>query len=166
MKYMSTISPSCAMLKRKRKPGRNLQSGFSIATAIFVIVILAALGAFMVTIGSGQQVGLAQDVTGMRVLQAARAGSEWGVHQALNTSGAFRTSCNGGIAAPVTISSLQGMDGISVKVECSSATYNEGASTLLSYQIVATACNSAACPNTVSPSSQYVERRISALVVN
>ncbi len=144
---------------------RKLQSGFSIVTAIFIIVILAALGAFMVTIGSGQQIGLAQDVSGVRILQAARTGIEWGVYQVLNTTN-FRTGCDTGTATPVNLPALQDMAGITVKVECSSAPYTEGASTFRSYLLTATACSSGTCPNTTSPSSQYVERRLSALVVN
>jgi MSHA biogenesis protein MshP len=159
MKYMSTISPSHVKLKS------GLQSGFSIVTAIFVIVILAALGAFMVTFGSGQQIGLAQDVSGVRVWQAARTGMEWGVYQMLNTTGNFRTSCNTG-AALVNLPALQDMSGITVKVECSSTAYTEGASAFRSYQLTATACNSATCPNTTSPTSLYVERRLTALLTN
>jgi MSHA biogenesis protein MshP len=159
MKFMSTTSPDRAMLIRLH------QSGFSIATAIFLIVILAALGAFMVTIGSGQQVSLAQDVLGVRMLQAARTGTEWGVYQVLNATGSFRTSCNAGTAT-VNLPALQNMSGITVKVDCSSTAYAEGASAFRSYQITATACNNATCPNTTSPSSLYVERRLTALVTN
>jgi MSHA biogenesis protein MshP len=160
MKFMSTTNPDRAMLIRRH------QSGFSIATAIFLIVILAALGAFMVTIGSGQQVGLAQDVLGVRILQAARTGTEWGVYQVLNTTGSFRTSCNTGTATPVNLPALQDMAGITVKVECSSVAYTEGSSAFRSYQITATACNNATCPNTTSPPNLYVERRLTALVTN
>ena len=144
---------------------RRHQGGFSIPTAIFLIVILAALGAFLVSVSGGQQIGLAQDVTGIRVLQAARTGVDWGAYQALNTTGAYRTSCNGG-SASATLPALTGMTGITVVVDCSSAAYTEGASSFRSYQITATACNNATCPNTISPPALYVERRLSALVTN
>lgn len=158
MKCMSIIN---------RKPGTRLR-GFSVPTAIFIIVILAALGAFMVTIGSGQQSGLAQDVTGTRVLYAARSGLDWGIYQVVNTpgsAGTYRALCNAG-STSTTLSGLSGMPGIVVLVECASRPYSEGVASLHSYQVTATACNSASCPNTTSPSAQYVERRLSALVVN
>lgn len=155
MKCMSIIS---------HNPRAGMR-GFSVPTAIFIIVILAALGAFMVTIGSSQQAGLAQDVVGTRVLLAARSGLDWGVYQVVNTTGAYRTSCNAG-SASTTLSGLTGMPGIFIVVDCASRAYTEGVNSLHSYQITATACNSAACPNTTSPSSQYVERKLSALVVN
>lgn len=123
----------------------------------------------MVTIGSGQQAGLAQDVTGTRVFYAARSGLDWGIYQVVNTTAAvgnFRANCESNINAPVTLSGLQGMPGIFIVVGCTSAVYTEGVSSLHSYQITATACNTGACPNTVSPSSQYVERRLTAVVVN
>ena len=153
MKCMSTIS-----LKSRA-------AGFSIPTALFVIVILAALGAFLVTIGGSQQAGLAQDVTGTRVLHAARSGLDWGVHESLLPGSTFRGTCAAG-GATRTINGLDGMPGITVVVTCSSAAYSEGVNTPRSYQLAATACNNAACPNTVSPSVQYVERRLTALVVN
>lgn len=161
MKFMSIINPEAPVRVSCH------QSGFSLPTAIFIIVILAALGAFMVTLGSGQQTGLAQDVIGVRVLQAARAGIEWGSYQVLNTTGSFRTSCDTGTAAPVNLPALQGMPGITVKVECSSAAYAEGASALHSYQLTVTACNNATCPNSSAalPAS-YVERRLTATAVN
>lgn len=155
MKCMSTIN---------RKP-RASSRGFSVPTAVFIIVILAALAAFMVTIGSGQQTGLAQDVNGTRVLYAARSGLDWGIHQVVNATGAFRTNCNAA-STSTTLPGLSGMPGITVVVDCQSRPYAEGVSSLRSYQLTATACNVAACPNTASPSGQYVERRVSALVVN
>jgi MSHA biogenesis protein MshP len=160
MKFMSTISPRNFPLRR------SFQSGFSIVTAIFIIVILAALGAFMVTIGSSQQIGLAQDVSGVRMLQAARTGTEWGIYQVLNTTGAFRTSCNTG-SATASLPALQNMNGITVKLDCNSTAYTEGSSAFRSYKITATACNNAACPNTAATlPGLYVERRLTALVVN
>ncbi|RTL57858.1 MAG: hypothetical protein EKK46_01795 [Rhodocyclaceae bacterium] len=144
------------------------QSGFTTAAAIFIVVILAALGAFMVTISGTQQLGFAQDVTGSVVLQGARAGVDWGVYQVINnTAGTFSTNCRSAAGATVTFPSLQGMTNVTVRVDCTSATYVEGASSPVSYQIIATACNNATCPNTsASLPNLYVERRLSTLVTN
>ena len=63
-----------------------MQSGFSLVTAIFLLVILASLGAFIVTISGVQQTSSALDVQGSRAYQAARSGIEWGTYQVLQTA--------------------------------------------------------------------------------
>jgi MSHA biogenesis protein MshP len=55
--------------------------GFALVSAIFILVVLAALGAFIVNISTSQQIGSALDVQGVRAYQAARAGIEWGLYQ-------------------------------------------------------------------------------------
>jgi MSHA biogenesis protein MshP len=55
--------------------------GFTIVSAIFILVVLAALGAFIVNISTNQQIGSALDVQGERAYHAARAGVEWGVYK-------------------------------------------------------------------------------------
>jgi MSHA biogenesis protein MshP len=62
------------------------EQGFAAVTAIFLIVIVAALGAFMLTFSNTQQLTSAQDIKGSRAYWAARAGLEWGVASVLNTS--------------------------------------------------------------------------------
>lgn len=55
------------------------QHGFAAIAAIFLVVVLAALGAFMVTFSNTQQLTSAQDLQGTRAYWAARAGLEWGI---------------------------------------------------------------------------------------
>lgn len=57
------------------------QSGFTIVSAIFILVVLAVLGTFMVSVSTSQQIGSALDVQGSRAYQAARSGIDWGVYQ-------------------------------------------------------------------------------------
>ena len=59
----------------------SLQRGFTIVSAIFILVVLAALGAFVVTVSTNQQIGSALDVQGTQAYQAARSGIEWGLYQ-------------------------------------------------------------------------------------
>jgi MSHA biogenesis protein MshP len=54
-----------------------IQRGFSLISAIFLLVVLAALGAAMVTFSTSQNQNLALDVLGSRAYQAANAGVEW-----------------------------------------------------------------------------------------
>jgi len=59
--------------------------GFAILSAIFILVVLAALGAFILNVSTNQQIGSALDVQGVRAYQAARAGIEWGLYQVEST---------------------------------------------------------------------------------
>lgn len=50
-------------------------------SAIFILVVLAALAGFVVSVSSTQNLSFAQDIQGARAYQAARAGTEWGIYQ-------------------------------------------------------------------------------------
>lgn len=70
---------------RLRQSGvRRGQRGFTIVSAIFLLVVLASLGAFIVNISTTQSVTSAQDVQGSRAYHAARAGLEWAIYQVLD----------------------------------------------------------------------------------
>ena len=57
--------------------------GFVLPSAIFLLVVLAALAAFLVSIAQRQSKISALDLQGARAYQAARAGVEWGLYQVL-----------------------------------------------------------------------------------
>lgn len=66
-------------------PTRNAKNrGFALVTAIFLLVVLAALGAFIVNISATQSITSAQDLRGSRAYHAAQAGLEWGLYQVLD----------------------------------------------------------------------------------
>ncbi|HVS25964.1 MAG TPA: hypothetical protein VHE58_01435 [Burkholderiales bacterium] len=115
-------------------------SGFSLVTAIFLLVILASLGAFILTIAGVQQTSSALDVQGSRAYQAARSGIEWGTYQVLiNTGGAFAAACNPGPTTQ-TLTGMGGtLSGFTTTVDCSTTTQNEGGVTVLIFQITSTA---------------------------
>lgn len=105
----------------------NRQYGFSIVAAIFILVILALLGGFMVTIGVSQRTTVAYAVQGARAYQAARSGIEWGVSRVINN--APGTSCALAPATTVTgpfALSGAGLDGFRVTVECTYTQHQEG----------------------------------------
>lgn len=62
----------------------NKTRGFALVTAIFLLVVLAALGAFIVNISSTLSTTSAQDLRGSRAYHAAQAGLEWGMLQVLD----------------------------------------------------------------------------------
>ena len=66
---------------------RDRSRGFSIISAIFILVVLAVLAAALVTVASMQHVSAALDVQGARAYQAARAGAEWGMYRIVNPDG-------------------------------------------------------------------------------
>jgi len=128
------------------------QGGFAAIAAIFLVVILAALGGFMLTFSNSQQLTSAQDVKGSRAYWAARAGLEWAV-VALPASPAL---CVKPVAAPPTP-----IEGFTITIDCTIATYTDtgitpGVSPRI-LQITATA-KSAATPGGVG----YIERSVSA----
>lgn len=60
--------------------------GFAIVSAIFILVVLAALAGFVVSVTTTQNLTFAQDVQGTRAYQAARAGLDWGIGRWLNSA--------------------------------------------------------------------------------
>lgn len=144
--------------------------GFAIVSAIFILVVLAALGAFIMSVSTSQHVGSALDVQGVRAYQAARAGIEWGLYKVQATTaynfGYTSTDPNTRAcpAAATTsfVPAAATLAGFTVTVECAATADTSSGPTV--YSITATACNqpnAGACPNTASPGSLYVERRLS-----
>jgi MSHA biogenesis protein MshP len=78
----------------------RLQRGFSLVSAIFLLVVLAVLGAAMTNFSTTQNQGLALDVMGSRAYQAAQTGIEWA---------AYSIASNPGVAVPATV--LNGLGG-------------------------------------------------------
>jgi MSHA biogenesis protein MshP len=106
-----------AMINRAGKK----QAGFSIISAVFLVVVLAALGAFMLTFSASQQATSAQDIQGSRAYQAARAGIEWGLYQVMivNNNAGCPTS-------PTTLPSLAAdLAPFSVQVTCIATPFTE-----------------------------------------
>jgi MSHA biogenesis protein MshP len=128
--------------------------GFAIVSAIFILVVLAVLGAFIVNVSTNQHIGSALDVQGVRAYQAARAGIEWGLYQQLHNNNCSAAS-NLPLAAPTLTT-------FTVTVTCVASVDANGGPTV--YTITSTACSlpdstSLGCPNT-SPGNSYIERRL------
>ena len=147
-----------------RRAGRR-QSGFVLVLAVFMIVMLAAIAAYLLTISNLQVQTAAQDELGARAYQSARTGIEWGAYQILRAPAqAFATSCAAGTVTQTIALSGQ-LAGFSVAVTCqATAAQTEGASTFRAYNITATACNQAGCPGAAS--ATYVERQLKVSLVN
>lgn len=143
----------------RHRPGR--MRGFSLVTAIFLLVVLAALAAVMVNISTFQQTESAMDVQGVRAEQAARAGLEWGLQRQIGAGLTAGAACIG--ATTFSLPPGTTLSAFRVNVQCSTAT---GPGTLTSWTITATACNQpgpAGCPNPGN-NTDYVQRRLQAVL--
>ena len=127
-----------------KRPSRR--SGFATIAAIFLLVVLAALGAFMVSISSSQQITSAQDIQGSRAYWAAHAGIEWALGSLAASPGACPIP-----PAPFTV------DGFTLVLSCSSGSFDEAGATRVIYSITSRA-SAGASPGGIA----YVERSLSA----
>ena len=59
------------------------QSGVSVVTAIFLVVILALMGAGMVSILTTSQQSISQEITSAKAYMAGRSCLQWGMYQAV-----------------------------------------------------------------------------------
>ncbi len=135
------------------------QGGFSLISAIFLLVVIAALGTFAVTLSTTQQQSDALDVLGARGYQAARTGIEWAAFN-VTQSPVSAPAAWSGCKQPATpaLGTLGGnLSAFTVTVNCAAASFVEGASTIWIYDISAVAVTGG------TPGSPgYIERDISA----
>ena len=151
---------------------RKRAAGFSLVAAIFLLTILAALGAFIVTVSTTQGLGSALDVQGARAYQAARAGIEWGVYQVQSTPAYNFGHANDPLptdpnlrscstaSASFAFPTAPTLAAFTVTVVCTAHPDASGGPTV--YDIHATACSqpaAGACPN-AAPAANYVERQM------
>jgi MSHA biogenesis protein MshP len=130
---------------------KKLQQGFSIITAIFLLVVLSFLGVAMVAFSTAQNQSSAMDVLGSRAYQAARTGIEWAAYQVANSNSnaanatvltnTFAAGTLGGTLTPFT-----------VNVTYTAVSQVEGAATVWIYDV-----DSAATMGTLG-GGNYVER--------
>jgi MSHA biogenesis protein MshP len=92
-------------------------TGFSLVAVLFLIVVIALLGAFAVRIGAGQQQTVNLALLGARALSAANSGIEYGAHQALIN----------GVCANTTLNLSEGaLNGFTVAVTCAPSVHADG----------------------------------------
>ena len=135
-------------------------------SVLFIVVVLAALGAAIASVSTRQHLGSAAEVESARALQAARAGLEWAAFQVLRNPAppAAAPACFNTASVSAT-----GLTQYTITVSCSRTAGTDGSTTMAFYQLTANACNapsSGSCPNTsASPSNTYVERQLAWTVM-
>lgn len=130
------------------------ESGFVLPTAIFLLVVLAALGSYMVSLSRASHISSALDMQGGRSYQAARAGIEWAAWQSIQNAAAYGCATAGTSSNVISFSA--DLASFTTTVACSSATYDEGGNTVRVYSITSTASSGEAASN------DYVERMLTA----
>jgi MSHA biogenesis protein MshP len=130
---------------------KTRERGFSLVTAVFLMVIVASLGAYMVTIGTTQQQTSTLSILEGRAFAAAESGVEWGIAQVLSADACF--------GSPVTFSLTGGAAAdYSISATCASTSHIEGAATFNVFRIGVTASRG------VVGNSDYVQRSMRAVV--
>lgn len=148
---MSTIRPERAPIARKAR-------GFALPSAIFLLVILAALGTFMVSLSTTQQIGSAQDVQGSRAYWAARAAVDFGLYQVLDPENATPGAASFAPcpSTPQTVS-LPAYSDFTVQTACTqTTTFDDNGVNIVVYKITASATQGGA-PGNIG----YIARQVS-----
>lgn len=136
---------------RRQFGSRLRQRGASLIVAVFLIVVLAALGAFAVRLTLMQQQTVNSALLASQAFHAAKSGVAWGAHRALN----------GGWCASSSFSLTEaGTAGFDVDVVCVQSTHIEGGLTIDVYTIDVLAQSG----NYGEP--DYVSRRLQAKIMD
>lgn len=137
------------------RPIAGRARGFALILALFLIVSLAAIAGYLLTVSNAQVEAGVMDEQGAHAYQAARAGLEWGAYQVLRAS-----NC------PPGTTNIAFASGIRASVTCTAfVPESEAGVTVNTFRITSTGCNDAAgCPGTAVPG--YVERQLQLTVAN
>ena len=131
--------------------GQNKQTGFSLVPALFLLVVLAALGSVAVRLSAVEHQTVVLALQSSRAYAAAQAGVEWSAYEAL-----VNGSCgNSSIAL-----TEGGLSGFSVNTTCSSTTHSEGSATTSVFVLEAFAYSG------LYGTPDYVSRRIRSTVTD
>ena len=144
------------------------ERGFASIAAIFLLVVMAALGGFMLTFSNTQQLTSAQDLKGSQAYWAARAGLEWGMGSVIRQ--ASKTAACPTLPPtdpPTDHTTLTGFDGdFTVAVTCKMQEYTEsypapiGIKVIKIFSLTSVANNDPATAGNVG----FIERSVSASI--
>jgi MSHA biogenesis protein MshP len=136
------------------KPILRRARGFALVLALFLIVSLAAIGTYMLSVSNVQVASGVMDEQGARAYQAARAGLDWGAYKVLRDA-----TCPGATTIPLPVN----LAGFYAEVTCSSfGAETEGGASVTTYRIVSTGCNATPCSS--GAGATYVERQLQLTV--
>ncbi|NOT86216.1 MAG: pilus assembly protein MshP [Methylococcaceae bacterium] len=95
------------------------QRGFMMVMAIFIVIVIALLGSYMVRLSGVQHATHSYTLQSARAYLAAKSGLDWGIASILK---------NGGDCTTVSAASLTfpGLNGFTVTLTCSDSIHSEG----------------------------------------
>ena len=131
------------------------QRGFAIVSAIFLVLVFAVMGAYMLTLSGVEHSTVDRALLNARAYFAARAGLDWGIHRAVSHPTAGSGNCEPATAFTLTGGSFVAAN---ISVECSQATASGTGMTYYIYYLKSTASYGTA------GTSDYVERKLEASV--
>jgi MSHA biogenesis protein MshP len=112
----------------------SLKRGFTLITALFLLVVVALLSVYMINLRSVQQSTIVYGLQGARAMLAAQAGLEFGIYDAIRNNNCANSTFTATGAA---------LSAFSINLNCmSSTTHTEGtapADTITTYQLTSTA---------------------------
>lgn len=128
------------------------QEGFALASAIFVMVILGAMSAFLLTLSGVQSRSGIFALQGARAYHAAKSGIEWGIYTVVDS---------GGCIGPTTLMNVDGLAGFTVTVTCDElGDFTEGSDTVTVYRLTSRAVSG------IYGSIDFVQRTLVADVMD
>ncbi|MEW5788418.1 MAG: agglutinin biogenesis protein MshP [Pseudomonadota bacterium] len=136
--------------------GKPRSSGFALPAALFLLVVLGGLAAWLMQMGEATLASEALEIEGERAYQAAQAGLE---------SAIYAVTQGGACAQTVTFTDE--LSRFTATVTCTSHSADEGGVAVNLVEIDSVACNqpaSGACPNPDPSAVEYAERQIRAVV--
>ena len=116
----------------------QLNRGFTLITALFLLTVVALLSVYMITIRNVQQSTIVFGLQGARAMKAAQAGLEWGIYRAMPPSPQV-PSClttNPTFSAPASVPALSAF---TIELDCIETSHFEGATEIIVYQLTSTA---------------------------
>ncbi|MCP4490771.1 MAG: pilus assembly protein MshP [Gammaproteobacteria bacterium] len=109
------------------------QAGFTLVTALFLLVVVALLSVYMINFSAVQHTTLVYGLQGARAMQAARTGLEWGIYRAIRDN-----SCEATTPLSTTSGDVQ-FDKFDIEVECTASQHLEGTTEIDTFQLTSSA---------------------------
>jgi MSHA biogenesis protein MshP len=127
------------------------ERGFSLVSAIFLLVVLGGLAVYAVRLNTLQQQTVTAGLRAAQAFHAARTGVAWAAYRAVNA----------GVCAPATLSLTEGAAAsFRVAVQCAESTHTEGTSTVRVFVLDARA------EAGVYGGPDYVSRRVQSKITD
>ena len=121
MKKLSTITTRCTLqMSRSSLKAPVQQRGSMLIISLFVIIVLALLGATMVRMISSSSQATIIELSGLRALTAAQSGVQALLAQSFPLNNAIN-DCNTTIASPASFASVEGVRNCEYSASCTTS---------------------------------------------